>query len=60
MCDRCGWTYNMACPECNGCGCDHQCTGWRHREYTGDDPDPEEYCGECGAMNGYQCNCYDE
>lgn len=67
MCEICGWTYGMVCPECAGCGCDHRCTGWRHAEFASDDADPEEYrveCEECGGSydsrhgsNGYDCTC---
>ncbi|PZG19928.1 hypothetical protein [Nonomuraea aridisoli] len=33
MCERCGWTHGMVCPECSGCGYENgRCTGWRHRE----------------------------
>lgn len=33
MCERCGWTNGMVCPECSGCGCENGwCTGWRHKE----------------------------
>jgi len=58
MCERCGWTYGMICPECDpGCGCSTGCTGWRHDE----DRDPT-YCRDCGAGssgNPYEeCTCY--
>ncbi|MCF6467321.1 hypothetical protein FAF44_02690 [Nonomuraea sp. MG754425] len=34
LCEDCGWTVGMVCPECSkGCGCETDCTGWRHREY---------------------------
>lgn len=63
-CDRCGWTYNMLCPECPGCGCyDYSCTGWRHdesRAATGDDFDDEgQPCFNCGEPGcpGY-CDDY--
>jgi hypothetical protein len=66
MCEDCGWTFAMVCPECAGCGCDHTCSGWRHRDYgqdpEDDDPDPVYYdCPECGgqyeASTGYGCAC---
>lgn len=69
MCDRCGWTNGMVCPECEpGCGCSVGCTGWRHEEVraaTGDyDEDDDPYgCPECGAGGGGdpygECVCYD-
>ncbi|TDT93304.1 hypothetical protein EDD99_8113 [Streptomyces sp. 846.5] len=64
MCDRCGWTGGMACPECSGCGCDYSCTGWRHAEYAEEDPDTDSWgCQECGAGGGNdpygECCCYD-
>lgn len=69
MCRDCGWTYGMVCPECaKGCGCEYQCSGWRHEEMraaTGDydDYDPNA-CEECGAGGGGdpygECCCYDE
>lgn len=38
LCDICGWTIGMVCPECPGCGCyTGRCTGWRHSEYAHDD-----------------------
>jgi hypothetical protein len=59
LCEICGWTNAMACPECAGCGCDTRCTGWRHAEFRhDDDPDPNA-CEECGATSYYDCNCYD-
>lgn len=70
MCQRCGWTGGMACPECaEGCGCAVGCTGWRHQEMraaTGDyDEDDHGYgCQECGAGSGNdpygECVCDDE
>jgi hypothetical protein len=59
MCDRCGWTYGMACPECPGCGCyTGRCTGWRHGEFdAGLDDDSGSYCAECGANSHYECTC---
>jgi hypothetical protein len=53
MCDTCGWTWGMVCPECiPGCGCNNgRCSGWRHHEYRHDDDDlDDDYgCAECGA-----------
>lgn len=70
MCDRCGWTYGMVCPECaKGCGCEYECTGWRHEEMraaTGDyddDPDRGIYCRECGAGSSSpydECTCFED
>jgi hypothetical protein len=38
LCETCGWTLDMICPECPGCGCyNGQCTGYRHVEYSTDD-----------------------
>ncbi|MFR9675763.1 hypothetical protein [Streptomyces sp. TR02-1] len=66
MCDVCGWTWGMVCPECPGCGCySGECTGWRHHEYAEEDPDfePEDEC-ECGFVGDlenpahvYNCVC---
>jgi hypothetical protein len=43
LCETCGWSLAMICPECpRGCGCETDCTGWRHRDYGGDSFD-EEY-----------------
>lgn len=40
MCEVCGWTLGMVCPECSkGCGCVENCSGWRHQEYAGEDYD---------------------
>lgn len=69
LCDRCGWLMGMVCPECEkGCGCEYECTGWRHAEMraaTGDydeDDDPNA-CSECGAGGGSdpygECVCYE-
>jgi hypothetical protein len=60
LCERCGWTGGMACPECDGCGCDRSCTGWRHAEYD-PDPEPMSGCRECGAGGDPygECCCYD-
>lgn len=68
MCETCGWTNNMVCPECpKGCGCETNCTGWRHRDYMaglGSDDEPNEYefdCDDCGgsynSRTGYGCAC---
>jgi hypothetical protein len=62
MCEVCGWTYGMVCPECaKGCGCSVGCSGWRHREYRHEDDEVEdEWECECGAHpynNGYGCVC---
>lgn len=66
LCETCGWTLGMICPECPGCGCyTGQCSGWRHREYRSDDePDErreDECCEECGAdvsLGSYdECAC---
>lgn len=61
MCEVCGWTWNMVCPECpKGCGCEYRCTGWRHGEYRHEDDelegDPCFSCGEPGCP-GY-CDDY--
>ncbi len=65
MCRTCGWTYGMVCPECTkGCGCEYNCTGWRHQEMraaTGDHDDDPNACPECGAGGGDpygECVCY--
>lgn len=67
LCRKCGWTVSMVCPECPGCGCyDHQCSGWRHREFMHDDDRAEieaaeAECPECGGdtRSGYDCDCDD-
>ncbi len=61
MCEDCGWTYGMVCPECTkGCGCEYQCTGWRHQEWNDDDDDDtDDGCPECGA-GGPDSSPYDE
>lgn len=67
LCHKCGWTNGMVCPECPGCGCyNHQCTGWRHREYMHPDERAEieaaeAECPECGGdtRTGYDCDCDD-
>jgi hypothetical protein len=68
LCETCGWTNGMVCPECPGCGCyNDQCSGWRHHEYAHDDEDDDPYgtgCRECGAgTNGdpyAECCCYED
>lgn len=66
LCEDCGWTMNMVCPECpKGCGCETRCSGWRHSEYRDDDDEPEDYgCRECGAGGSGdpygECDCYDD
>lgn len=64
LCEICGWTGGMACPECSGCGCNNfTCTGWRHREYMHEDDRAELYaCDECGGdtRTGYDCRCWEE
>jgi hypothetical protein len=63
LCEKCGWTIGMICPECSGCGCNnHLCTGWRHKEYADDDDPAAEYdevCEECGGnpSTPYSCEC---
>lgn len=61
MCNRCGWTNAMVCPECTGCGCYNlRCSGWRHAEYMTDDELAElNECPECGGdrRNDYACRC---
>lgn len=62
MCETCGWTYGMVCPECaKGCGCEYSCSGWRHGEWNAEDDDPEngEPCWNCGTPGcpGY-CDDY--
>jgi hypothetical protein len=69
MCETCGWTWSMVCPECpKGCGCDDTgCTGWRHGEFTeydADDDDADYHqadCPDCGGSydfrTGYGCAC---
>jgi hypothetical protein len=71
LCERCGWTNGMVCPECEkGCGCEYDCTGWRHEEMRaatgdfGDDDYDLDACPECGAGGGSdpygECVCYDD
>ncbi len=64
LCEVCGWTMGMICPECSGCGCDTgRCTGWRHAEYDGPDEEEatsgygQEDCEECGGMAGPYDEC---
>ncbi|WP_188831184.1 hypothetical protein [Nocardia camponoti] len=65
LCETCGWTLRMVCPECPGCGCyNGRCSGWRHREdmaATGDDDGLREMrsCAECGGDTEayYGCDC---
>lgn len=65
MCEKCGWTYGMVCPECPGCGCyNGQCSGWRHHEYADDEYDDQDgRCPDCGGELGvdprYGCDCGD-
>lgn len=62
LCNRCGWTVSMVCPECaEGCGCAVGCSGWRHAEWGGDDDDENSgnYCAECGGDFMYRCDCPD-
>ena len=67
LCETCGWTVGMACPECpKGCGCSVGCTGWRHHEYRHEDEDHDSgdggggcECGAGGAGDPYgECVCY--
>ncbi|MFB8023939.1 hypothetical protein ACFC36_35800 [Streptomyces rubiginosohelvolus] len=68
MCETCGWTFGMVCPECPGCGCyNGQCSGWRHHEYAEPDFDSDydpNACQECGAGGGGdpygECCCYED
>lgn len=69
MCEVCGWTWGMICPECaKGCGCETRCTGWRHNEfanaYEADPAEFEVHCPDCGGSydsrhgpDGYNCSC---
>jgi hypothetical protein len=61
LCETCGWTIGMVCPECPGCGCyNGRCSGWRHHEYMHDDERAElNACDECGGdtTTGYDCGC---
>lgn len=67
LCEKCGWSMAMICPECPGCGCyNGECSGWRHHEYAEpdyDDPDYGVYCRECGAGSSSpydECTCYED
>ena len=61
LCEVCGWTVGMICPECPGCGCNTGCSGWRHAEfreaYGLDDDEDQEWECECGADHEYHCVC---
>lgn len=64
LCEVCGWTVGMICPECPGCGCyNGQCSGWRHGEWENGDSDDgfdEDGCEECGgslSLVGYDAGC---
>jgi hypothetical protein len=65
MCDRCGWTWGMVCPECaKGCGCETSCAGWRHHDWGINDDEDDGYdhepCPECGAGGSSpydECQC---
>ncbi|MFE2305016.1 hypothetical protein [Streptomyces sp. NPDC059411] len=54
LCETCGWTLGMLCPECPGCGCSTGCTGWRHGEYGDQDADDEP--GDCGDDECESCD----
>lgn len=62
LCERCGWTYGMICPEClPGCGCSRGCSGWRHAEYNDGAPfgeSDDDGC-ECGPYPDGECQCFD-
>ncbi|MFF3547086.1 hypothetical protein ACFYXD_35275 [Streptomyces platensis] len=69
LCETCGWSVAMVCPECPGCGCyNGQCSGWRHSEYAHedddyDDPDRNVYCQDCGAGSSSpydECTCWED
>lgn len=69
LCEDCGWLAGDVCPECaKGCGCEYNCSGWRHAEMraaSGDFEDDDEYgCEECGAGSGGdpygECCCYED
>ncbi|MFE0107080.1 hypothetical protein [Streptomyces sp. NPDC059009] len=52
LCETCGWTVRMVCPECPGCGCyNGQCSGWRHREAM------EEEAAATGEPLQEDCDC---
>lgn len=61
LCETCGWTVGMICPECPGCGCyTARCSGWRHAEFADEDELAELHaCPECGGdtRNHYSCEC---
>lgn len=60
LCQTCGWTYGMICPECGpGCGCATSCTGWRHAEYDESEPLGERDGCECGPYQEGDCQCFD-
>lgn len=60
LCERCGWTFGMMCPECSkGCGCSVGCTGWRHWEYGDQDDDAGPYdCGDDECEGCDECSPY--
>jgi hypothetical protein len=71
LCERCGWLNKHVCPECEkGCGCERECSGWRHEEMAYDEPDDEYddpdrnvYCRECGAGSSSpydECTCFED
>lgn len=64
MCEKCGWTNGMVCPECPGCGCyNSQCTGWRHNEFMDEDERrARNECPDCGgdSTNHYDCRCNED
>ncbi|MEV4079168.1 hypothetical protein AB0J43_02595 [Nonomuraea fuscirosea] len=64
MCEKCGWTNGMVCPECPGCGCyNFTCSGWRHEEYMDEEERRElRACRECGgdSEDHYSCQCDEE
>lgn len=71
LCERCGWLNKHVCPECEkGCGCERECSGWRHHEMAYDEPDDEYddpdrnvYCRECGAGSSSpydECTCFED
>jgi hypothetical protein len=52
LCETCGWTVGMVCPECPGCGCyNGRCSGWRHSEYQ------DEMDAATGETREYDCDC---
>ena len=60
LCEICGWTAGMVCPECSkGCGCVTNCTGWRHGEWGAENHDEPTACPDCGGEMGspYGCDC---